>query len=209
MRQHADGRCDQTRRRGHDQDYGQCSSGKENSVTDARFRASIGTEGAQCILELKVNGANYAVDADADRALLGVLRDDLGLTGAKYGCGEGQCGACMVLVDDQPLPACITPVGAAVGRELVTVEGLAVGGCLHPLQQAFLDQEAFQCGFCTPGMLVSGVGLLRRNATPSTAAIVSALQPNICRCGTYQRIVCAVQQAARVMSAPAKGANAE
>lgn len=161
------------------------------------------------MLELRVNGMSYAVDADADHALLGVLRDDLGLTGAKYGCGEGQCGACMVLVDDQPVPACITSVGAAVGREVVTVEGLAEDGCLHPLQQAFLDQEAFQCGYCTPGMLVAGVALLRRNGKPSTAAIASALQPNICRCGTYPRIVWAVQQAARVMSAPGKGRNAE
>ena len=161
------------------------------------------------MLELKINGMSYAVDADADRSLLGVLRDDLGLTGAKYGCGEGQCGACMVLVDDQPLPACITTVGAAVGRELVTVEGLATDGRLHPLQQAFLDQEAFQCGYCTPGMLVAGVGLLRRNAMPSIAAIVNALQPNLCRCGAYQRIVCAVQQAAMAMSASDEGANAE
>ncbi|HEY8743564.1 MAG TPA: (2Fe-2S)-binding protein [Chloroflexota bacterium] len=161
------------------------------------------------MLELRINGTSYAVDADADRALLGVLRDDLGLTGAKYGCGEGQCGACMVLVDDQPLPACITTVGAAVGRDLVTVEGLAVGGRLHPMQQAFLDQEAFQCGYCTPGMLVAGVGLLRRNAMPSSAAIVSALQPNLCRCGVYQRIVCAVQQAAKAMRANDEGATAE
>ena len=149
------------------------------------------------MLRLKINGDEVAVEADADRALLGVLRDELGLTGAKYGCGEGQCGACMVLVDDQPLPACITSVGAVVGRELLTVEGLAEGDRLHPLQQAFLDQEAFQCGYCTPGMLMSGVGLLRRTVEPSRPEIISALQPNLCRCGTYNRIVCAVQQAAR------------
>ena len=149
------------------------------------------------MLQLKVNGDEVSVEADADRALLGVLRDELGLTGAKYGCGEGQCGACMVLVDDQPLPACITSVGSVVGRELLTVEGLADGDRLHPLQQAFLDQEAFQCGYCTPGMLLSGVGLLHRNAEPSRSEIISALQPNLCRCGTYNRIVCAVQQAAR------------
>ncbi|HEV7214141.1 MAG TPA: (2Fe-2S)-binding protein [Chloroflexota bacterium] len=149
------------------------------------------------MLQLNVNGDEVTIDVDADRALLGILRDELGLTSPKYGCGEGQCGACMVLVDDQPLPACITLVGAVVGRELLTVEGLADGDRLHPLQQAFLDQEAFQCGYCTPGMLMSGVGLLRRNAEPSRPEIVSALQPNLCRCGTYNRIVCAVEQAAR------------
>jgi nicotinate dehydrogenase subunit A len=148
------------------------------------------------MLALTINGATRTVDADVDRPLLGVLRDDLGLTGAKYGCGEGQCGACTVLVDDQPMASCITPLGAVAGREIVTVEGLAMGDCLHPLQQAFLDQEAFQCGYCTPGMLMAGVGLLQRNAAPSVPEIVDALQSNICRCGAYRPIIQAVQAAA-------------
>jgi nicotinate dehydrogenase subunit A len=157
------------------------------------------------MLELTVNGTTHCVDADADRPLLGVLRDDLGLTGAKYGCGEGQCGACMVLVDDQPMAACITTLGVVVRREVLTVEGLACGDRLHPLQQAFLHQEAFQCGYCTPGMLMAALGLLKRNAAPSEAEIVSAMQANLCRCGAYRQIVCAIQEAARVINASREG----
>jgi aerobic-type carbon monoxide dehydrogenase small subunit (CoxS/CutS family) len=157
------------------------------------------------MLELTVNGTTHSVDADADRPLLGVLRDDLGLTGAKYGCGEGQCGACTVLVDDQPVAACITPLGAVAGREILTVEGLACDDCLHPLQQAFLHQEAFQCGYCTPGMLMAAFGLLQRNAKPSEPEIVSAMQPNLCRCGAYRQIVCAVQEAASALAAGPEG----
>ncbi len=151
------------------------------------------------MIELNINGTRRLVDGDAERPLLSVLRDDFDLTGPKYGCGEGQCDACLVLIDGQPLPACITPVHAAAGRDLVTVEGLADGDCLHPLQQAFLDQEAFQCGYCTPGMLIAGVGLLKRRANPSEREIVQALQPNLCRCGTYSRIIRAVRQAAEMI----------
>lgn len=160
------------------------------------------------MLKLTINGTSCEVDADTDRPLLGVLRDDLGLTGAKYGCGEGQCGACMVLVDDQPLPACIMSVGAVAGRDVVTVEGLADGTHLHPLQRAFLDQEAFQCGYCTPGMLIAGVGMLKRHAAPGRSEIVAALQANICRCGAYRQIICAVESAAAAMRSTQAGGDA-
>src|ERR687886_2851984 len=116
---------------------------------------SIESEGKSRVAELKVNGARRAVDVDAERQLLGVLRDDLGLTGCKIGCGEGECGACTVLVDDRPIRSCITPVGAGAGRQVRTIEGLEEHGRLHPLQQAFLDAGALQCGYCTPGMIMS------------------------------------------------------
>lgn len=148
------------------------------------------------MLRLQVNGEPRQVEADPGRSLLSVLREDLDLTGTKYGCGEGQCGACVVLVAGQPLPACITPAGEAAGKDVETVEGLACGERLHPLQDAFLDCEAFQCGYCTPGMLMTALALLRRNANPSEQAVRQALQPNLCRCGAYHRIVQAVRQAA-------------
>jgi aerobic-type carbon monoxide dehydrogenase small subunit (CoxS/CutS family) len=149
--------------------------------------------------ELLVNGARYSVDVDGDRSLLSVLRDDLDLTGAKYGCGERQCGACVVLVDGQPTPACVTPACAVQGRQILTVEGLAPQGALHPLQQAFLDVEALQCGYCTPGMVMAGVALLAGNPDPDETTIVQAMDRHICRCGTYPRIVRAIQLAASAM----------
>src|SRR6476469_8594669 len=112
------------------------------------------------VTELRVNGSSRRLDADADRSLLSVLRDDLDLTGAKYGCGEGQCGACTVLLDGAPARSCLTPVQAATGRAITTIEGIATGDKLHPLQQAFLDMDAMQCGYCTPGMIMSGIALL-------------------------------------------------
>lgn len=151
------------------------------------------------VRELLVNGTRRALDVDADRSLLGVLREELDLTGAKYGCGEGKCGACTVLVDDEPVHACLARVGAVAGKAITTVEGLEKDGALHPLQQAFLDEGAFQCGFCTPGMIVAGVGLLRREPDPDEARIVEALEGNVCRCGTYTRIVAAVRRAAVAM----------
>jgi isoquinoline 1-oxidoreductase alpha subunit len=147
-------------------------------------------------LELRVNGERRTVHATPDRSLLSVLRDDLDLTGAKYGCGEGQCGACTVLVDGQPVFACITPIVGAIGRAVETVEGLAAGGQLHPLQQAFIDTTAMQCGYCTPGMVMSALALLRRNPAPSDDEIARHMQGNICRCGSYPRIVAAIRQAA-------------
>ena len=149
------------------------------------------------ITQLDVNGAVQRINADADRSLLSVLRDDLDLTGTKYGCGEGQCAACTVLIDGQPTKSCLTKVGTVSGKRIVTIEGLARNGGLHPVQQAFLDAEAMQCGWCTPGMILGAVGLLERNPHPTDAEIVSGMNGHICRCGTYPRIVTAIREASR------------
>jgi len=156
------------------------------------------------VTELNVNGERRRIDVDASKSLLDVLRDDLDLTGTKYGCGEGQCGACTVLVDDAPIASCLIRVGAIAGRQIVTIEGLARGGKLHPLQQAFLEVDAMQCGYCSPGMIMAGVGLLAVNLDPTEEEIVRGLQGNICRCGTYSRIVRAVQLAAATLRAQAR-----
>ena len=150
------------------------------------------------VQELQVNGATVALDVDAATPLLSVLRDTLGLTGSKIGCGEGACGACTVLAGGVAIRACVTPVGDVAGQPLRTIEGLAAGGALHPLQQAFLDQQAFQCGYCTPGMIMAAVALLAQCPRPTEADIVAAMQGNICRCGTYPRIIRAIQQAAGI-----------
>lgn len=147
------------------------------------------------VTELRVNGARVRVDAEPDRPLLGVLRDDLDLTGAKYGCGEGRCGACTVLVDGRPVRSCVTPVGKVAG-EITTIEGLERDGELHPVQAAFLEADALQCGYCTCGMILSVVALLRENPSPSTDEVVGAMNGNICRCGTYPRILSAISKAA-------------
>jgi aerobic-type carbon monoxide dehydrogenase small subunit (CoxS/CutS family) len=149
------------------------------------------------ISELDVNGTRRRIDADAGRTLLSVLRDDLDLTGTKYGCGEGQCAACTVLLDGQPAKSCITKVGAAAGKRIVTIEGLASGGKLHPVQEAFLEADALQCGWCTPGMILGAVGLLGRTPDPTDAEIVSGMNGHICRCGTYPRVLAAIRSAAR------------
>jgi len=148
------------------------------------------------VTELEVNGKKYRLDADAAASLLSVLRDQLDLTGTKYGCGEGQCGACTVLLDGIPRRSCITPVGSAAGKAITTVEGLASGDNLHPLQEAFLEANAMQCGYCTPGMLMSAAGLLKSKPNPSDEEIVRFMEGNICRCGVYQRILAAVRRAA-------------
>lgn len=148
------------------------------------------------ITELDVNGARRGVDVDAERSLLSVLRDDLDLTGTKYACGEAQCGACMVLVDGQPTPSCVTHVGTVAGKAITTIEGLETNGRLHPLQEAFLEVGAMQCGFCIAGMIMSGVALLRENPDPDEPEIARFLEGNICRCGAYPRIVAAVRGAA-------------
>jgi aerobic-type carbon monoxide dehydrogenase small subunit (CoxS/CutS family) len=147
-------------------------------------------------MELTVNGKARSVDVEPDATLLNVLREQLDLTGPKYGCGEGQCGACTVLIDGKPRRACITPVKAAAGRQVTTIEGLERNGRLHPLQQAFLDLDVMQCGYCTPGMIVTGAALLAANPNPSEQEITRFMEGNICRCGTYQRIVAAIRQAA-------------
>jgi len=148
-------------------------------------------------IELEVNGRRHSILAEPDTPLLTALRDELGLTGAKYGCGEGQCGACTVLIGDAARRACITPIASVAGKSITTIEGLERDGQLHPVQQAFLDAEAFQCAYCTTGMIMSSVALLRQNANPNEEEIVHALDGNICRCGTYPRIIEAVQKAAR------------
>jgi aerobic-type carbon monoxide dehydrogenase small subunit (CoxS/CutS family) len=149
------------------------------------------------ITELRVNGARRKIQADSERTLLSVLRDDLELTGSKYGCGEGQCGACTVLLDGTAARSCVTPLRAAAGRAITTIEGLENNGRLHPLQEAFLEVDSMQCGYCTPGMIVSGAALLRSNTKPTRPEIAKAMQGNICRCGTYPRILLAVEMAAK------------
>ncbi|HTT45021.1 MAG TPA: (2Fe-2S)-binding protein [Thermoplasmata archaeon] len=148
------------------------------------------------VVRLKVNGTEHAVALDPDRNLLYVLREELGLTGTKYGCGEGECGACKVMLDGVAVRACQTPVGEAVGHAITTIEGLARGEHLHPVQQAFIDAGAFQCGFCTPGMIIAAAALLARNPTPTDAEVRASLDGNLCRCGGYLRILDAVQRAA-------------
>ena len=148
------------------------------------------------LLELQINGVARRVDVDPERSLLSVLRDDLDLTGSKYGCGEGQCGACTVLVDDRPTRSCLTKVASVAGRPIITIEGLERSGQLHPVQKAFAEADALQCGYCTPGMIMESVALLRRKADPTAPEIAHALEGHICRCGTYDRIVRAVRRAA-------------
>jgi len=147
-------------------------------------------------LTLLVNGRKHRVDASPEETLLSVLRDRLDLTGTKYGCGEGQCGACTVLLDGKVTRSCQTPAAEAAGRKVTTIEGLASGERLHPVQAAFLEVEAFQCGFCTPGMIVCAAALLAGNRRPTTEEIVEHMTGNVCRCGTYPRIVEAVKRAA-------------
>ena len=150
-------------------------------------------------IDLVVNGKRYSVRAEPDAPLLFVLRNDLGLTGTKYGCGEGQCGACTVLLDGGPIRSCQIPASVAAGRRITTIEGLAEDGRLHPVQQAFLEEEAFQCAYCTSGMIMSSVALLQQKRNPSEAEIVRFLQGNLCRCGTHPRIISAVQRAAKAL----------
>ncbi|HEU5117868.1 MAG TPA: (2Fe-2S)-binding protein [Isosphaeraceae bacterium] len=147
-------------------------------------------------MELLVNGVRRQVTDGPDRSLLSVLRDELDLTGSKYGCGEGRCGACSVLVDGEVVRSCLTRVDAVGGKAITTIEGIAPDEeHLHPLQQAFLDLGAFQCGYCTSGMIVAGAALLARNPKPTDREIVDAMDGNICRCGTYSRILAAIRQA--------------
>ena len=160
-------------------------------------------------IRLSVNGRPYTVDAEPKTSLLTVLREHLDLTGSKYGCGEGQCGACTVLIDGKAQRSCVTPVGSISQRPITTIEGLASGEQLHPVQEAFLDAEAMQCGYCTSGMIMSAVALLRRNPAPKENEIIAFMDGNVCRCGTYPRIVRAIQKAAKVAiaSSAAKGAG--
>jgi len=146
---------------------------------------------------LNVNSERVKVNAPPDEPLLYVLRNRLHLTGTKYGCGEGQCGACTVLIDGRATRSCLTPASAVTGAMILTIEGLEQGGHLSAVQQAFLDEGAFQCGYCTSGMILSATSLLRNKSNPSDDEIVTAMNGNVCRCGTYPRIVAAIKRAAR------------
>ena len=154
--------------------------------------------------ELHVNGKDVTLDVDGERSLLSVLRDDLDLTGSKYGCGEGQCGACTVLLDGVPTRSCITAVGSVGQRKVATIESLEQDGKLHPLQQAFIDAGAMQCAYCTSGMLMSSFALLQKKPNPSEAEIIRSMNGNICRCGTYQRIITAIKEGAKALQGGAK-----
>jgi len=146
-----------------------------------------------------VNGSQLRGNADPEQTLLSFLRDELGLTGAKYGCGEGECGACTVLIDGVPTRSCRTKALAAAGKKIRTIEGLETDGKLHPVQQAFLEADAFQCGYCTSGMILAGVALLEKKPNPSRSEIISGMERNICRCGTYPRIVAALERASKIL----------
>jgi aerobic-type carbon monoxide dehydrogenase small subunit (CoxS/CutS family) len=153
---------------------------------------------------LMINEQSVSVDADPDSSLLSVLREQLDLTGTKYGCGEGQCGACTVLIDGRARRSCSTPVSTVAGKSILTIEGLAKDNHLHPVQQALLDEGAMQCAYCSSGMIMSAVSLLNKNPAPSETDILQFMQGNICRCGTYPRIVAAIRRA----SAGGKGSHA-
>lgn len=150
------------------------------------------------ITQLNVNGMSRTIRADSQESLLFVLRDQLNLTGSKYGCGEGQCGACTVLIDGTAQRSCITRVGTVGDKKITTIEGLAAGERLHPVQQAFLDEAAMQCAYCTSGMIMSAASLLNQNANPSESDILDFMEGNVCRCGTHPRIVAAIQKAAKM-----------
>ena len=151
-------------------------------------------------LSITVNGASHQVVADAETPLLYVLRNDLKLKGARFGCGLGQCGACTVIVDGQAVPSCDVPVSAVVGKTVTTIEGIGGNGALHPLQQAFIDEQAAQCGYCASGIIMAAKALLDANPRASDAAIREALVRNLCRCGTHQRILNAIRRAAQRMA---------
>ena len=155
-------------------------------------------EPAEPIL-VRVNGTEYRLEVEGSRSLLGVLRAELGLTGTKYGCGTGECGACTVLVDGRAARSCMLPVSHAAGRSITTIEGLARDGRLHLVQEAFLEVQAFHCGYCTPGTVVGAVALLRQTPNPTDLEIREALAGHLCRCGVYPRVIRAVQLAAAKM----------
>ena len=147
-------------------------------------------------ISFKLNGERVRLNSDENRKLLWVLRTELGQTGTKYGCGRGSCGACVVLVDDGPVRSCMAQVGSVRGKEVVTIEGLAKAGELHPLQKAFMQHDALQCGFCTPGMILTAYGLLRSKREPSREDIIKDMDRNLCRCGAQTRIIDAIESAA-------------
>jgi aerobic-type carbon monoxide dehydrogenase small subunit (CoxS/CutS family) len=151
------------------------------------------------VVRFTLNGKPTSVTVDSNRKLLWVLRSDLGLTGTKYGCGQSHCGACTVLVDDKPVRSCQLATDQVGGKAVVTIEGLGSNGTLHPLQKAFMEHDALQCGFCTPGMIMNAYGLLKKNPRPSHDEIVEGMEDNLCRCGAHKRIVEAIQAATAEM----------
>ena len=151
------------------------------------------------VFEFNLNGKSVTLESEGDRSLLWVLRTVFGLTGTKYGCGEGYCGACKVLVDHVALQSCQLTLADVKGNSVVTIEGLVNNDSLHPVQLAFIDEDALQCGYCTPGMILTAVALLHKNPTPSEAEIVEEMDGNLCRCGSYKRIVQAIKSAANVL----------
>ena len=150
-------------------------------------------------ISFKLNGKSVSLNTDSERALLWVLRTDLGMTGTKYGCGKTYCGACTVIVDDRAVRSCALPVRSVKGKEVITIEGLANNGELHPIQEAFVKHDALQCGFCTPGMILNAYGLLLRNPQPTKEEIIQGMENNLCRCGAHTRIIRAIQSAAELM----------
>jgi aerobic-type carbon monoxide dehydrogenase small subunit (CoxS/CutS family) len=157
---------------------------------------------------LRVNGRTHRIEGEAGDSLLAVLRYDLGLTGSKFGCGEGHCGACTVMIDGQSTRSCVARLGAVAGKPITTIEGIGGAGAdgrLHPVQEAFLEAEAFQCGYCTPGMVIATIGLLQSTPNPTDADIARVMDRNVCRCGTYPRIARAIKDAAGRMRAGAAG----
>ncbi len=150
-------------------------------------------------IQFKLNGETVRLRVNGERMLLWVLRTDLGLTGTKYGCGEEQCGACTVLVDGEAVLSCQTPVKQVVGKEVVTIEGLGESGRLHPLQKAFVEHDALQCGFCTSGMILKAYSLLAKTPLPTREQIIKAMEQNLCRCGSYPRVIQAVEAASKEM----------
>jgi len=155
-------------------------------------------------IKFKLNGKSVSIDVDSKRTLLWVLRTDMQLTGTKFGCGEGYCGACTVLVNNRAVRSCQLPVKNVADKNVITIEGLSQNGNLHPLQKAFINREALQCGFCTPGMLLNAWSLLHQNPQPTKAEIIDGMEDVLCRCGSHQRIVAAIQTAAHEMKGGAK-----
>lgn len=150
-------------------------------------------------ISFKLNGRKTTILTDPDQTLLWVLRNQLGLTGTKFGCGNGFCGACTVLINKEPVRSCITPVSEVAGKELITIEGLARNGKLSPVQKAFVDHDALQCGYCTPGMIMTATGMLLKNPSLTREQIIEGLEENLCRCGAHGRIIDAVESAAKEM----------
>jgi aerobic-type carbon monoxide dehydrogenase small subunit (CoxS/CutS family) len=150
-------------------------------------------------ISFQLNGKKTEILVDKTETLLWVLRNQLGLTGTKYGCGMGYCGSCTVLIDNEAVRSCSLPVGEVAGKKVVTIEGLAVNGKLHPVQKAFVEHDALQCGYCTPGMIMNATGLLLKNPSPTTEQIVEGMEDNLCRCGAHKRIIEAVQSASKEM----------